>query len=62
MAKIEEGTLIHGPLLGWAMVMGDDMVNFSTKNPDGSAGVPYKMPMRRGTPFQEYPWQTHGAQ
>ena len=62
MAKIEEGTLIHGPLLGWAVVVGDSLMNFTTANADGSPAYSYKMPIRPGTPFQEYPWRTHGAQ
>ena len=57
MTHIENGTLIHGPLLGWATVMGDALVMFRS---DANA-VQYLMPRRTGVPFQEYPWTQHGA-
>ena len=57
MAHIESGILIHGPLLGWATVMGDDLRPFQS---DGSS-MQYLMPRRTGCAFTEYPWMQHGA-
>ena len=56
MQHVENGLLIHGPLLGWATVMGDSLVKFRSE----ATGPAYFMPQRLGVPFKEYPWTQHG--
>ena len=58
MQKLEEGRLVHGLLLGWAVVMGDRITPFRT----AATETPYMMPMREGMTFAEYPWMQHGIQ
>ena len=53
---IKGGVLVHGPLLGWATVMGDQLTPFRSDATSPS----YLMPRRVGTSFQEYPWTQHG--
>ena len=57
MAHIESGILIHGPLLGWATVMGDALVMFRSD----AGETQYLMPRRTGVAFPEYPWTQHGT-
>ena len=61
MLKIEDGILVHGPLLAWAQVMGDDVKPFSTTSASGERGPVYMMPFRKGLSFGDYPWATHGT-
>ena len=49
--------LIHGPLLGWATVMGDTLAMFRSD----ANSMQYLMPRRNGVPFMEYPWTQHGT-
>ena len=57
MAHIENGILIHGPLLGWVTIMGGELAMFcsDTRLPH------YLMPRRIGVSAREYPWSQHGA-
>ena len=57
MGHLERGTLVHGPLLGWATVMGDALAPFRNK-PDGEE---YLMPRRLGVQVLHYPWNQHAA-
>jgi len=61
MGHITTGTLVHGPLIGWAYIMGDEMTPFDGVATDGTK-MSYLMPRRTGLLFQEYPWSEHGIQ
>ena len=57
MGHLESGTLVHGPLLGWATVMGDRLATFRSE----ADGPEYLMPLRLWVAFTEYPWNQHGT-
>ena len=57
MEKIVTGRLVHGPLLAWAIVMGDRLQDFRS----GSNQPCYLMPKRDGVHFRDYPWADHGT-
>ena len=57
MGHLESGTLVHGPLLGWARVMGDELTKFRFE----AGATEYLMPLRLGVAFKDYPWNQHGT-
>ena len=57
MGHLESGTLVHGPLLGWARVMGDELTKFRFE----ADAMEYLMPLRLGVAFKDYPWNQHGT-
>ena len=56
MGHLQRGILVHGPLLGWATVMGDSLVPYR----NDVTSPRYLMPLRTGVAFQDYPWGQHG--
>ncbi|CAJ1363955.1 unnamed protein product, partial [Effrenium voratum] len=55
-----KGILIHGPLLGWAKVVGDSIFCYEQTVPNRQETISYLMPRRRhGLEFGLYPWHAH---
>ena len=51
--------MVHGPLLGWAKMMGDNIVRYKQPGVHGSEPIAYMMPSKPGVEFLLYPWHTH---
>lgn len=58
-ATICKGILIHGPLLGWAKVVGDSIFCYEQTVPNRQETISYLMPRRHGLEFGLYPWHAH---
>ncbi|CAJ1406487.1 unnamed protein product [Effrenium voratum] len=54
-----KGILIHGPLLGWAKVVGDSIFCYEQTVPNRQETISYLMPRRHGLEFGLYPWHAH---
>ncbi|CAE7851255.1 unnamed protein product, partial [Symbiodinium sp. KB8] len=53
------GILLHGPLLGWAKMMGDQIFVHSQQVGTRDDTIQYLMPRRVGLEFGLYPWHAH---
>ena len=59
LSLVGDGILVHGPLLGWAKMMGDELYEFEQKG--GVETLKYTMPRRHGVTFENYPWNQHAG-
>ena len=57
LSLVGDGILVHGPLLGWAKMMGDEFYEFEQKG--AVQTLKYTMPRRHGVTFENYPWNDH---
>ena len=60
MSLVEDGVLVHGPLLGWAKMKGDELFEFEQP---GELVRPSSTPCRgsHGLTFENYPWIEHAG-
>ena len=48
-----DGVLVHGPLLAYGKVCGDDLIIFTAQDQT------YSIPKREGIPIEQYPYDQH---